>query len=257
VNDLQVARIARALRHRLSLRQVDVASRASIGHDVVSRIERGRLEGLTIRTLRHVFAVFDAEVVVTVRWRGGELDRIVDRRHAAFVTAIAERLTRLEWTVAPEVSFSEYGERGSIDLLAWHAESRTVLVIEVKTELTSVEETIRRHDAKWRLAAKIARERFGWHGLGVARLLALPDERTPRRHVAHHDGVLAQAYSARGQLVRGWLAKPTGRMSGLMFLSDSDDARLRQRPGPVRRVRAGKRKRTAAELAADTPVSGT
>jgi hypothetical protein len=55
-----------------------------------------------------------------------------------------------------------FGERGSIDLLAWHESSRTLLVIELKTELTSVEETLRRHDSKVRLAPGIARERFGW-----------------------------------------------------------------------------------------------
>jgi hypothetical protein len=40
------------------------------------------------------------------------------------------------------VTFSIYGERGSIDLLAWHSETRTLLVVELKSELTSIEETL-------------------------------------------------------------------------------------------------------------------
>jgi transcriptional regulator with XRE-family HTH domain len=52
MHDLQIGRAARALRHRLALRQVDVADRVGLGHDVISRLERGRIEGLTVRTLR-------------------------------------------------------------------------------------------------------------------------------------------------------------------------------------------------------------
>lgn len=236
MRDLHVGRIARVLRQRLGLRQVDVSERAGLGHDLVSRVERGRLDGLTIRSLRRVFEVFDAEVVVVVRWRGGELDRLVDRRHAVLAGRLAARLAGLGWEVVPEVSYSEFGERGSIDLLARHAETATLLVIEIKSELTSIEETVRRHDAKSRLGAKVARDRFGWVASSVARLLVLPDERTPRRHVARFADVLGRAYSSRGRAVSAWLAAPDGAISGLLFLSHADGARLRQRSGPVRRV---------------------
>jgi transcriptional regulator with XRE-family HTH domain len=104
VNDLQIGRAARALRHRLGLRQVDAAERVGIGHDVVSRVERGRIEGSTIRTLRRLFGAFDADLVILVRWRGGELDRLLDRRHATLGEAVVARLERLGWTVMPEVS---------------------------------------------------------------------------------------------------------------------------------------------------------
>jgi transcriptional regulator with XRE-family HTH domain len=132
MNDVQIGRAARALRHRLGWRQVDVADHIGIGHDVVSRAERGRLDGLSLRMLRRLFAAFDAELVVLVRWRGGELDRLLDRRHASLAEYVISRLERLGWIVMPEVSFSEYGERGSIDLLAWHRDTRTILTIELK-----------------------------------------------------------------------------------------------------------------------------
>jgi Holliday junction resolvase-like predicted endonuclease len=70
---------------------------------------------------------------------------------------MARTLADAGWEVRAEVSFSSYGERGAIDLLAWHPETRTLLVIEVKTEIGAVESTLRVHDMKWRLAAQIAR----------------------------------------------------------------------------------------------------
>lgn len=223
MDDLRIGRIARALRHRLNLTQTEVGRRWGRSQDRVSWIERGRLDGMTLRRLRHLFAVFDAELVVFVRWRGGDVDRLLDRGHAALAEAVAGDLEPLGWVVEPEVSYSEFGERGSIDLLAWHPASRSLLVIEVKTELTSIEETIRRHDVKTRLGAKIARDRLGWDPISVSRLLVLPDERTPRRHVEGHQRLFAGAYPVRGWDVRRWLrtrasSQPPASMAGLLFL---------------------------------------
>lgn len=115
------------------------------------------------------------------------------------------------------MSFAVFGERGSIDIVAWHAATRTLLVIEVKTELVSVEETLRRHDVKVRLAAAVVHERFGWQPRRVARLLVLPDGSTPRRHVERHRAVLGTAYPLRGAGLAAWLSSPEGSMAGLTF----------------------------------------
>ena len=101
-------------------------------------------------------------MTLDVRRRGAELDRLIDEGHAALGARVAEKLRGWGWDVRVEVSYSEYGERGSIDLLAWHAATGSLLVIEVKTEIVSAESTLRKLDEKGRLAAKVARERFGW-----------------------------------------------------------------------------------------------
>jgi hypothetical protein len=184
---------------------------------LVSLIERGHLDRVPLRRLRRLFAVFDAEVVIVVRWRGGEIDRITDAAHAALAEQVSRELIDAGWTVQPEVSFSEYGERGSIDLLAWHARTKTLLVVEIKSEIGAVESTLRIHDMKCRLAPGLARLRFGWEVENRGRLLVLPDERTPRRHVARHASLFGRAYLLRTIDVRRWLASPSGAMSGLMF----------------------------------------
>ncbi len=236
MDDLQVGRRLRAIRHRLGWRQSDVAARCGVAQDTVSRLERGRLEDVTIRRLRVVAKAVDADVIVTLRWRGGELDRLVDEGHAALVGQVMAWLAELGWEVQPEVTFAVYADRGSIDVLAWHEASRTLLVVEVKTELTSVEETLRRHDTKARVAARVAAERFGWRPAHVGRLLVVADSSTARRRVDRHDGVLTRAYPERGATARAWLREPRGQAAGLLFVSHRTGAHAVAR----RRVRGSR-----------------
>ena len=121
----------------------------------ISALERGQIDCTPLRTVRTVLDALDATAWLDVSWRGGIIARLLDERHAALVGAVASSLTSWRWEVVPELSYSEYGERGSIDLAAWHADSRTLLVIEVKTELVSVESTLRKLDEKVRLGPKI------------------------------------------------------------------------------------------------------
>lgn len=204
---------------------------------MVSRAERGRLDGMPIRHLEAITRALDAEVVVTIRWRGADLDRLLDEGHAALGGQISAWLGRFGWEVRPEVTYSIWGERGAIDLLAFHEPTGTLLVVEVKTELASIEETLRRHDAKVRLADQIARDQLGWKSRAVARLLVLPDGATPRRRVKRHEAMLARTYPMRGGEVRRWLRVPSAPMSGLIFVSFPRGMRGRRRPLARKRVR--------------------
>ena len=184
----------------------------------MSLIERGRLERVSIAILRAVAQALDAEFYLQLRWRGGDLDRLMDEGHAALVGQTAELLRACGWHVRAEVSYSIYGERGSVDLLGWHEATRTLVVIEVKTDLVSLEETLRKHDEKVRLAGRIAAEQLGWRPQTVGRLLVLPGLATPRRRVERHGSVLEVAYPARGAAIRTWLRAPSAAMSGILFL---------------------------------------
>jgi len=235
------------VRLRLRLRQEDVAARAGVSQDTVSRIERGRLSALQLRTVRAVLQAIEMELRINPSWRGGELDWLMDEDHAVAVGGVAELLEGLGWVTGAEVSFAVYGERGSIDLVAWHPGTRVLLIIEVKTSLISAEETLRRHDTKVRLAARIVEERFGWRPSAVARMLVLPDASTPRRQVARHTAVLARAYPLRGSTARAWLAQPSGAAALLIFLSRSPRERRGREPVRPRRVRLAGAARIAAQ----------
>ncbi len=228
MHDVRIGRLLRALRLRRGLRQLDVALRAGIAQSTVSLAERGHIDALAIRTVRAMFAVVDARFDPVVSWRGGAIDRLLDERHSLLVGDVAKVLRSAGWLVEVEVSFAIYGDRGSIDVLAFHPATRTLLVVEVKTELTSIEETIRRHDVKVRHAAAIAVERFGWSARQVGRLVVLLDGSTARRRVERHRGSLSVAYPDRGSVARRWLRSPSGTLRGLVFMSPSNRGGMRR-----------------------------
>jgi transcriptional regulator with XRE-family HTH domain len=210
VNDLTVGRAIRLLRRRRRWRQRDLADRAGVSQPTISALERGQIDCTPLRTVRTVLDALDATAWLEVSWRGGIIARLLDERHAALVGAVAGSLASWRWEVVPELSYSEYGERGSIDLAAWHADSRTLLVIEVKTELVSVESTLRKLDEKVRLGPKIVGGRLGWRPAAAARLLVLPSDRTQRRHVERHVAVLDRALPNPRTRDPGVAARPSG-----------------------------------------------
>ena len=81
-------------------------------------------------------AALGGDVDVRIRWRGEHLDRLIDEAHAALVDALVGRLRRLGWIVEVEVSFAIWGERGSVDVLAFHPDFGAMLVVEVKSTVS-------------------------------------------------------------------------------------------------------------------------
>jgi transcriptional regulator with XRE-family HTH domain len=238
MDDARVGRALRALRQRRGLRQSEVAAAAGVSQSTISHVESGRLAGLPVATVRRIFAAVDAGFEGTVLWRGAGLDRLLDARHAALVAASVGRLAELGWETRVETTYSIYGERGSIDVMGALGPVRAVLVEEVKSELASLEETIRKLDEKVRLVReRIAEKEFGWRPEFVGRLLVLPESTTARRRVAGLDPVLRVAFPERGSDVRRWLLRPSGTLSGILFLPDIVPGDAKQDRRGVRRVR--------------------
>ncbi len=252
MDDQQLGSLIRATRRRRHLRQLDVATAASVSRGSVSLVERGHLQTLALDTVRRVAAAVDVRVEVVGRWRGGDAGRLLSRRHSLLAESFAAFIgTRPGWTVKPEVSFSIYGERGIIDLLAWHAATGHLLVIELKTEFVDVNEMLGTLDRKVRLARTIAAER-GWRPCQVSVWLIVSDTKTNRRHATEHATLLHSRFRLDGRQFRGWLMNPTEPTTGLAFWTDSNgggarpdrpDARGRagSPPGPELAVRAARR----------------
>lgn len=244
VDASKVGRAVRALRVRVRLRQVDVATRAEIPRAVVGRIERGDLERVTVGTLQAVTLALQADLVVAVRWNGTELERLLNAGHSAMHELVVGMLRDAGWEVVPERSFSQYGERGIIDIVAWHAATRTLLVVELKTEIVDVQALIGTVDRYRRLAPK-AVEDLGWVPAVVGVWVAVADTPTNRRRLAEHVRLLRAAFPTDGRSVAGWLRSPAGPLRALSFRSDDRVAHRIAARSSRQRVRpAGERSGT-------------
>lgn len=110
MDDARLGSAIRAIRQRRGWRQRDLATRAGVSDATVSRIERGHLDSLSLRTVRVVAHALDVRVDLLARWRAGDLDRLLNARHSALHDSVAAwfREALPEWELAPEVSFAIY-----------------------------------------------------------------------------------------------------------------------------------------------------
>lgn len=128
MDDTRLGLAARAIRQRRGWRQLDLAQRALVSQGLISLLERGQLVHVSMAALRRVFGALDAQLEIRVQWRGGEIDRLLDRRHAGIVEGVVQTLRGEGWETRPEVTFSRFGERGSIDVLSSNAALGAVLL---------------------------------------------------------------------------------------------------------------------------------
>lgn len=243
MDDAKLGAAVRAVRIRKRLTQADLAQKASVRPSDVSHLERGLLDTLSVSTVRRIAAALGMWLEITPRWRGVDLVRLVNSAHAALQGAVLRHFGRSPgWTTMSEVSYSIYGERGAIDVLAWHAATRTALIIELKTLLVDPGELVRKMGERARLVHRIAADQ-GWRPEVVAQWVILTDTRTNRRHVAAHRELLGTLTVMNGRSMRSWLRSPVGAISALSFWSEA---------GAIipQRVRVGRR-RIARSI--DTP----
>jgi hypothetical protein len=211
-----VPRALRALRRRRAWRQVDLAQRARVARDLVQRAEGHRLTGVTVGALDQLAQALNAYLSVELRWRGADLDRLIDAKHAAVTSVAARRLEHHAWVVRTEVSFNHFGDRGRCDLAAWHPATRTLLILEVKASLGDLQEALGRLDVKVRLGHQIAT------GMGVGRPtrivggFVLAAGGANRRVIRQHDAMFRR-YDARGRAAVAWLRHPAKAISGVLW----------------------------------------
>jgi transcriptional regulator with XRE-family HTH domain len=218
----------RALRRRRGWTQGELAVKAGVSQASVSRAERGGAWRLTVRTLQRIAEALGARMALRLLWQGEELDRLLDAAHAGLVDLVIAILKRNGWEVVPEVTFNHFGERGSIDVLAWHPEYGALLIVEVKSVVPDVQALLAGLDRKVRIAPGLAAER-GWRVASVTRLIVLPDDRTARRRVAAHAATFDLAYPARTRAVRRWVTQPSRPLAGILFLPASPSTTARHR----------------------------
>jgi len=137
MNGQRLGRLHRLLRHRAGFTQAELSARCDVARWKIVKLEVGALNDLDFGDAERLLGALDARLEVRAWYHGAAGDR------------------RYGWQCRVEVSFADYGERGSIDLLGWHAATRTLVGEKIKSELGAIEGTLRPLDMKCCLAPKI------------------------------------------------------------------------------------------------------
>lgn len=243
--DGELGRIARTIRRRQRLRQEDVAARAGVHRSTISILEQGGAGRLSLDVVRRIFDALGGKADVRPWWRGPALDRLMDERHAAIEAGWKARLEAWLWAVRAEVSYSRYGERGRIDLLAWHQPTRILSIAEVKTDLVDAQGLLGPLDVKTRLAPVIAAELHWRQPSLVVPILIFADESTVRRRVGDLAPLFTR-FDLRGREAISWLRSPSLERppSGLLIFSNLA-YRASASAAPRERVRVRKQRGSA------------
>jgi len=216
MDDVRLGSTLRAARVRRGWRQADLARTCGVARERISLIERGHIGDVSVDRLRAVFRSLEIGLDLVPRWRGGDLDRMLNLRHSLLHESVARSIVAdfPDWALLPEASFSIFGERGVIDLLLWHPGRRALLVIELKTDLVDVNELLGTMDRKRRLAWQVARDR-GLDPVSVSAWIIVAASRTNERRIGEHRTMLRAGYPANGREMRAWLRTPTTAIAGL------------------------------------------
>lgn len=183
-----MGRQLRMLRIRRDWRQTEVADKSGLSTSVIGRHESGII-GSSSALERHA-GTFGMRVEVRIVGRAGELARLGDDEHAAIVEALAAWFRAEGFLVEVESSFSEWGERGRIDLLAYDPRTGTLVIVEVKSLLLDLQDLFGALNIKERLATTIA-ERRGWQVRRRVSVLGVASTAANRDIVRTHPSLFA------------------------------------------------------------------
>lgn len=246
-----VGRVIRSIREHLGRTQSEVARDAGVSQGAVSRSERGLVGQLPIEVLDRIVGALGASLYLDLRYQGGIGDRLLDRVHAALVDHVVVAL-RPDWEIVVEYTFNEFGERGSVDVLAWHARTRTLLIVEVKSAFTDLQAMLLSLGRKLRLLPEIVRRERGWDPLAVGRIVVVAGTTSNRAVVSAHPAVFDVSFPSRTREIREWLRTPSGPIAGVWFVSRDTVPTIRA-TGQRRRRERGER---AAARSASEPGRG-
>lgn len=184
-----------------------------------SRAERGDVGGMTLGSLDRIAEGLGASLNVDVRYRGELGDRLADASHALLVDLVVTVLRATGWLVELEFGFNVYGERGSVDILAWHAATQTLLIVEVKSRFADLQAMLLSLARKLRLVPGVARDELHWGAAVVGRVVVTYASHGNRSVLAKHAATFDSALPARSVAIRKWLRAPSGPIAGVWLVS--------------------------------------
>lgn len=242
MDPVRFGRFIRAVRLRLRLPQAVVARQAGVSQTVVSRSERGLAVGVRVGDLDRVCSVLGIRLELRGSWRGRDPGSLLDSEHAAIVELLVRDLQSCGWETLIEYGFNHYGDRGTVDIVAWHTASRSLLVVEVKTVIVDVQELLATLNRKARVVPRLLAAERGWNPRAVSRLLVVRGSHPARDAIERHATTFASELPSRTRDVKRWLRHPGGTaLAGVAFVTESRLQTITQHSCRGQRVRGRRR----------------
>lgn len=198
--------------------QRELSRRSGVVQSLLSRIERGQVDDLRLSDVDRLLSALGIRYWLGVEPPTGFGRRRSDAVHARCSGFVHRRLGAGGWLIEREVEIGSDRSRGWIDILAFHADSGLLLVIEVKTELHDLG-AIERSLNWYRREAWAAARRFGWRPTTVATALLVLQSVVNDARISADRAVFGAAFSGRATQLRG-LIEGSADLRGLR--NDSD-----------------------------------
>lgn len=249
---LLIARAVRDGRRALGWTQRELADQAGASQSAVSRAERSIVEVVSILEAARMLDALGVRLDVSVRpplRSGGPTAR--DAVHARMLAYTEGRLRRSGFEIAREVPIGVDRVRGWIDLLAWRARDRVLIVVEAKGDIHDVG-ALERQVAWYEREAWDAARRLGWRPSRIAVAAVALASRHNAELVRTHADTLGRCFPSRPARLAAILAgeQPMPGTRSLAFV----DPRRRHRswllPTPLSGGRPVLPYSTAADLRA-------
>jgi transcriptional regulator with XRE-family HTH domain len=236
-----IAQVVLDTRQALGWSQRDLARHAHVSQSTICRVELGRIDSLSIETAARVLDALGVRASLELRAPFvAKNSRQRDAGHARCLAYVVRRLERAGWLVRTEVEIVSGSTRGWIDILAFRPSDRTLLVVEIKTELVDLGAIMRQQNWYEREAWAAAR-RFGWRPTTrIGALMGLGTDATIQR-IRDNRQLIAHAFAGTaaqlGDFVNSPAAVTPDRAIALVDPLDRGRAWLRRAPVSGRSVR--------------------
>lgn len=251
---VQVGATIHEVRSAMGWSQRELGRRAGLSQSEISKIERCVVDQLTFDVAGRLMDSLGIRAMLDLR-----APFIADRRrqrdggHARCLAYVARRLERLGWSVLTEVEIVSGTARGWIDVLAYRAADRTLLVIEVKTEIEDLGQVQRQLGWYAREAWRAARG-AGWRpAVATAVLLVLASARNHER-IAANASLLGRDFTMSSSALDGHVAGTSSALlvrgqRALAMIDPLDRSRKWLLRSPIERRPAGPRYADYADFA--------
>ncbi|HEV8696154.1 MAG TPA: helix-turn-helix domain-containing protein [Candidatus Limnocylindrales bacterium] len=210
---VRIGAIVRAGREGQRWTKTNLGERSGISRQMVAALESGKANP-SLDVIGALLEALEIELDIVAR---GPVEVAgsgpADAAHAICSAYVQRRLVAAGWQVEREVRITDRRYLGWIDILAFHPQTATLVVIEVKTRIDDVGAIERSLDWHVRGATRAA-ERLGWRPRRViAWVVALASDEVEDA-IRRTRELWATAFPARASAMRALAADPATSPSG-------------------------------------------